>query len=125
MCKKYGNNCKLLYTDTDSFIYEVKCKVIYADMKEDIKNNVCQFHTSYYPVDNVFDMPQANKKVLGIMKYECSGQIVTEFVGLQSKMYSLRVNGEDFVKKSKGVKAAVLRTQLYNLEHSFSSDCTM
>ena len=42
------------------------------------------------------------------MKDECSGQIVTEFVGLRSKMYSIRVNGQDFVKKAKGMRAAIV-----------------
>lgn len=36
MKKKYGYNCKLLYTDTDSLIYKVKCQNIYEDMKANI-----------------------------------------------------------------------------------------
>ena len=39
------------------------------------------------------------------MKDEGNSKIVTEFVGLKSKMYSICVNGQDFVKKAKGVKA--------------------
>ncbi|XP_051162388.1 uncharacterized protein LOC127282258 [Leptopilina boulardi] len=102
---KYGNNCKLLYTDTDSLVYKIKCADIYSDMKVDI----CKFDTSDYPANNVYGIPQANKKVLGLMKDECSGKIVTEFVGLRSKMYSLRVEGQDFIKKVKGIKTAVVK----------------
>lgn len=106
----------MLYTDTDSFIYEVKCPNIYADMKEDIH----KFDTSDYPLSNMYGIPQANKKVLGLMKDECNGKIITEFVGLRSKMYSVRVNGQDFLKKAKGVKAGVVKKEI---EFSDYIDC--
>ncbi|XP_051168412.1 uncharacterized protein LOC127286142 [Leptopilina boulardi] len=105
MLKKYGDACKLLYTDTDSLIYEIKCEDIYKDMKKDID----KFDTSDYPANNVYDIPQVNKKVLGLMKDECNGRIVIEFVGLRSKMYSVRVEDKDFIKKAKGVKAGVVK----------------
>ena len=104
MLRKYANSCKLMYTDTDSLIYQVKCMNIYSDMKQDIH----KFDTSDYLPNNVFGIPQANKKIVGLMKDECSGQIVTEFVGLRSKMYSIRVNGQDFVKKAKGIRAGIV-----------------
>ncbi|XP_051161514.1 uncharacterized protein LOC127281705 [Leptopilina boulardi] len=105
MLKKYVDSCKLMYTDTDSLIYEVKCDDIYADIKHDIK----KFDTSDYPKDNIYNIPQANNKILGLMKDECSGKIITEFVGLRSKMYSIRVNGQDFTKKVKGVRAVIVK----------------
>ena len=105
MKKMYKENCKLLYTDTDSLIYAVECDDFYADMK----TNLSKFDTSDYPSENIFNMPHANKKIVGLMKDECNGQILTEFVGLRSKMYSTRVDGQDHMKKIKGIKVSVVK----------------
>lgn len=108
MKKKFEKNCKLLYTDTDSLIYEIQHIDIYEVMKRDIE----KFDTSDYPLDNIFGMPQVNKKVVGLMKDECNGRIMTEFVGLRSKMYSIRIDGKDSIKKVKGVKNCVVQNTI-------------
>jgi hypothetical protein len=112
MKDKFANNCKLLYTDTDSLIYEILCDDIYQVIKEDIH----RFDTSEYELDNIYNIPLVNKKIVGLMKDECNGQIITEFVGLRSKMYSIRVRGKDFVKKVKGVKSNVVKNTI-TFEH--------
>jgi len=35
MKPKYGDKCELLYTDTDSFVYYVKCEDFWKDMALD------------------------------------------------------------------------------------------
>ena len=46
------------------------------------------FDFSGYPKDSkIFDL--VNKKVISKMKHEFKGKIISEFVGLKSKMYSL------------------------------------
>ncbi|CAG9836230.1 unnamed protein product [Diabrotica balteata] len=84
---KLGNNCKIMYTDTDSFIFEIKCNDLY---KEIICTDIHRFDTSNYAPNNPYNIPLHNKKVPGLMKDEASGRIITHFVGLRSKMYSYK-----------------------------------
>jgi len=104
MLPMYRNECKIMYTDTDSLIYYIECDNVYEVMKRDIS----RFDTSDYPADNVYGMPLANKKVPGLMKDENNGVIMTEFVGLRAKMYALRVDGKKDTKKVKGIKNNVV-----------------
>ncbi|KAE9524458.1 hypothetical protein AGLY_015179 [Aphis glycines] len=107
--KKYGNRVRLLYTDTDSLILEIKTDDFYSD----IKINLDHFDTSDYPKDNIYDLPLVNKKVLGKLKDELNGKIMTEFIGLRSKLYSHRIlDSEKEIKKSKGVKKNVVENKL-------------
>ncbi|KAJ8911229.1 hypothetical protein NQ315_014941 [Exocentrus adspersus] len=60
-----------------------------------------------YAADNPYQLPLVNKKVLGLMKDEYNGAIMTHFFGLRSKMYSILIEGKQCIKKSKGVKSNV------------------
>ncbi|KYM98518.1 hypothetical protein ALC62_10767, partial [Cyphomyrmex costatus] len=104
MTPLFRDRCKIVYTDTDSLIYRIECDDVYETMKRDID----RFDTSDYPANNAYGMPLANKKVLGLMKDENNGAIMTEFVGLRAKMYALRVDGKRDTKKAKGVKSSVV-----------------
>ena len=84
---KYIKNkfdAKLLFTDTDSLVYEIKTEDVYEDFYRD-KN---LFDFSDYPLDSKFFDP-VNKKAIGKMKDEFKGKIISDFAGLKSKMYSL------------------------------------
>ena len=107
--KKYGSNQKLLFTDTDSLAYEIKTDDFYKDIGNDVES---KFDTSGYPSNHVSGIKTGcNKKVIGMMKDECGGEQITEFVGLRAKMYSYRVNGDE-EKKAKGVKKNVIKKEL-------------
>ena len=94
----------LLFTDTDSLVYEIKTDDVFEDFYGD-KN---LFDFSDYSVDSKFCDP-VNKKLIGKMKYEFRGWTINEFVGLKSKIYSLvDVDGEES-KKAKGVNKNIVR----------------
>ena len=46
------------------------------------------------------------------MKDECAGKIMTEFVGLRSKMYAYKTFDESVVKKLKGIKKSSIERKI-------------
>jgi hypothetical protein len=53
-----------------------------------------------------------NKKVIGKMKPEYVNNVIEEFIGLRSKMYSIKLEGGNESKKAKGVKKYVVKKVL-------------
>lgn len=106
---KYKQNVQVVYTDTDSFILEIKTPDVYAH----IRNEPFEFDTSDYPEGNIYGIEHHNKKVPGKFKDELNGEIMTEIVGLRSKCYAVRTLGKiDKMKKAKGVKKNVLKNNI-------------
>ena len=81
MKPKYGDNVKLCYMNTDSFIIHIKTEDFYEDIANDVEK---RFDTSNYEVDRPLPMGK-NKKAIGLMKDELGGKIMTEFVALRPK----------------------------------------
>jgi hypothetical protein len=89
---------------------EVKINDLYEDVKTKF---ITEFDTSDYSKDNVYNMPLVNKKVLGKFKEELNGQIMSEFIGLRSKMYSYKMHkSEKECKKAKGIKNNVVKKEI-------------
>ena len=107
---KYGNKAKLLFTDTDSFLYEIQTEDFYKDISGDVKD---RFDTSDYPEGHPSGIPTGvNKKVLGMFKDEAAGKNITEFVGLRAKLYSYKMEEGKENKKCKGIKKAVVEKSI-------------
>ena len=107
---KYADKAKLLFTDTDSLMYEIETEDFYKDISGDVKD---KFDTSDYPENHPSGIPTGeNKKVLGMMKDEVAGKIIKEFVGLRSKLYSFVMDDGGETKKCKGIKKQVVERSI-------------
>ncbi|VDI38859.1 Hypothetical predicted protein [Mytilus galloprovincialis] len=113
---KYGKDVKLMMTDTDSFLYHVKTKDVYADMEKDKH----LFDFSNYSRDH-FLFDNTNAKKPGLFKDETGGVPIEKFVGLRSKMYSLTY-GDVEQKRAKGIVKSVVRREL---KHSNYVSCIL
>ena len=106
----YKNKAKLLFTDTDSLMYEIETEDFYKDISGDVKD---KFDTSDYPDRHPSGIPTGeNKKVLGMFKDETAGKIIKEFVGLRAKMYSYKMYEGEESKRCKGIKKQVVEKSI-------------
>ena len=103
---KYDNKSKLLFTDTDSLMYEIKIEDVYKDLSSD--KEMLDF--SYYLTKSKY----LNKLVIGKMKDETDSVVIEEFVGLKPKMYSFLVDDNSEHKKVKGLNRNVVATISHN-----------
>ena len=110
---KYGNKARLLFTDTDSLCYEIQTNDMYQDMYDkkemfDLSDITSNRFKQYYD--------GSNKKVIGKFKPEYVNCIIEEFIGLRSKMYSMKFDrrldkngnecmngGKNECKRAKGI----------------------
>ena len=107
--EKYGDRAKLLFTDTDSLTYEIETEDVY----QDFWNDKDKFDNSDYPKNSPY-YDESNKKVIGKFKDEACGVLITEFVGLKSKMYSYIKNDDKGGKTPKGIKKNIIKN---NIKH--------
>ncbi|XP_053202895.1 uncharacterized protein LOC128387677 [Panonychus citri] len=103
---RYGDKLKLVYTDTDSFIYHIQTDDFYNDLK------------SMGPIMDFSDYPQThflydpiNKKKLGVLKDEMNGQVIDEVVAIKSKLYGIKY-GSKTKKTAKGTQKATVRDEI-------------
>ena len=81
-------DAELLFTDTDSLTYEIKSE------------DVCK---EFYKIKHLFDLSNGLKD---LMKYVSEGKLNDEFIGLKSKMYSMKnIDGKES-NTAKGVNIA-------------------
>ena len=105
MKPKYNDkNLTLCYMDMDSLIYSIETDDFRKDVANDIKD---RFNTSGYNSNRPLPVG-LNKKVIGLMKDELSGEIMTEFVTLRPKIYAYKTE-ESESSKCKGIKKCIVQ----------------
>ena len=121
MKPKYNDNVRLCCMDTDSFVMHIKTNDFYKDIASDVEN---RFDTSNYEANTSETTagPSAlarrplptgkNKKVIGLMKDELGGKIITEFVTLRPKTYSFLTDNGKEDKKAKGTKKCIIKKMI-------------
>ena len=108
MKPKYDDNVRLCYIDTDSFVRHIKTNDFYKDIASDVEN---RFDTSNYEVNR--PLPRGkNKKIIGLMKDELGGKIITEFFILSLKTYSFLTDDGKEDKKAKGTKKCIIKKMI-------------
>ena len=108
MVPKYAENLKLCYMETDLLVYHIKTKDFYAEVADHVQT---RFDTSGYCPNHPLPIG-LNKKVIGLMKDELGGAIMTEFVALRPKLYSYRKLDGSEDKKCKGIKKCIVKETL-------------
>ena len=100
-------DCSLLFTDTDSLVYEIKGN---DSVYDEVFRNKELFDFSGYDRRSVY-YDCVNKKVIGKMKDEMSDKIIAEFVGLRSKMYSIITVDDEELIRAKGVNRELMHSE--------------
>ena len=94
--------------DTDSFIFHVKTEDFYEDIADDVEK---RFDTSNYEVNRLLPTGK-NKKVIGLMKDELGGKIMTKFAAPRLKSHSYLMDDDSESKKTKGKNKCVIKRLL-------------
>ena len=111
--KKKWEKVEVLYSDTDSLVLNIETDDFFKDISGDV---VEWFDTNDFPEDHPavlegLPIVKENKKKIGLMKDECGGKILTEWVALRPKLYSfLTESGEK--QKAKGLKKSIKNKSL-------------
>ena len=113
--KKYKHKAELLFTDTDSLMYQIYTDDFYKDISYDIET---KFDTSDYPTNHLSGIKTGvNKNVIGMFKDEVAGKKITYFVGLRPKLYSFKIEKSKEVRKCKGIKKNVVKKAIEFEDH--------
>ena len=94
--------------DTDSFIAYIKADDLYKDIAEDVET---RYGTSNFELNRPLSK-EKNKKVIGLLKDELGGKVMTKFVGLRAKTYSYLTDDGSENKKANSTEKRFIKRKL-------------
>ena len=97
---------------------DIKTEDFYEDIANDVEK---RFDTSNYEFNRPLPIGK-NKNVIGLVKDELGGKIMTEFVALKPKTYSYLTDDYEEDKKAKGTKKCVIKRRV---KFSDYKDCLL
>ena len=130
MKNKYNDKFNLLYSDTDSFVYEIETKDLYKDQYGNQKDLIDLGNVKIEKYNDT-----ENDKRLGMMKSETGFDPIKEFISLAPKLYSFttrngnynkagyKFNKDEKFKKGnkkvgKGIAKSVLRDDIKHKDYN-------
>jgi len=119
----FGNNVRLLMTDTDSLIMQIRSPNGHFQALQANNHLNNHFDLSSLPTNHPFHST-VNFQKPGYFKNETKGRQITSFVGSSSKMYS--IIGEDglAIRKAKGINKRIM-DQEELMQHQRYVDCVL
>ena len=116
--KHYQDNLRLCYSDTDSFVFSIETEDIYRDFNTVFSDKM---DLSNYPLNHpIFD--NRFEKEIGKFKDEMGGKIITEFIALKAKLYSVAFEKNQEKVTAKGVQRSVIKKSIH---HSHYKKCLL
>ena len=115
--EQFAGRAELIYSDTDSLVYNIK----HPDIYEWVKNNKQHFDLASSLRPDLFDV--TNDKALGIFKDENSWLIIMEWLANNPKVYSyiyqmsLKGNETKNKKVLKGVSKTVVKNEIEHKDY--------
>ena len=88
---KKNFDCTLLYSDTDSFVYEIRTDDFYGDLRKNEQVKTL-FDFSNMPTSNPLHNKSNERETL-LFKDEMAGRLIREHCALKSKLYSVLAEG--------------------------------
>ena len=101
----HGENLRLCYMDTSSFVYDINTDDFYEAIAGPVE---ARFDTKGCSINHPLPIGK-NKKVIGLTKEELGARIITEFVALTPKLYTYKTLSGSRDKKCKELKKCVMK----------------
>ncbi|XP_068235633.1 uncharacterized protein [Palaemon carinicauda] len=97
---KYSDKVKLIYTDTDSFIFALEVPDLNLEFAQEPLKSYMDF--SNFDVDHPL-FNNERKGELGLLKSETGSTLIAEVKALKPKMYSLLLANQEQINRVKGI----------------------